>query len=215
LTVQLANLSFSPPILLAPMAGITDRPFRDLVAGFGAGLVVSEMVASAAMVAANPSMRARAELGFDAARTAVQIAGREAHWMAEAARIAEAQGAPIIDINMGCPAKKVTNGYSGSALMRKPDHALRLIEAVVGAVKVQVTLKTRRGWDDGLVIAPQIAARQIASRSAGKAIIRSVKRIRMPPIQPRKNPAVMPTSVPMTSASPLATTPMISEVCAP
>lgn len=141
------------------MAGITYRPFRDLVAGFGAALVVSEMVASAEMVAARPSVRARAELGFDAGRTAVQIAGREAHWMAEAARIAEAQGAAIIDINMGCPAKKVTNGYSGSALMRDPDHALRLIEAVVGAVKVPVTLKTRLGWDDGLLNAPQIAGR--------------------------------------------------------
>lgn len=158
MTVNLAEISLTPPILLAPMAGITDRPYRDLVARFGAGLVVSEMVASAEMVAAKPSVRARAELGYDAARTAVQIAGREAHWMAEAARIAEAQGAPIIDINMGCPAKKVTNGYSGSALMRDPDHALRLIEAVVRAVKVPVTLKTRLGWDDGLLNAPQIAA---------------------------------------------------------
>lgn len=140
------------------MAGITDRPFRDVVARFGAGLVVSEMVASAEMVAAKPSVCARAELGYDAGRTAVQIAGREAHWMAEAARIAEAQGAAIIDINMGCPAKKVTNGYSGSALMRDPDHALRLIEAVVGAVKVPVTLKTRLGWDEALLNAPQIAA---------------------------------------------------------
>lgn len=145
------------------MAGITDRPFRDLVASFGAGLVVSEMVASAEMVAAKPSVRARAELGFDAGRTAVQIAGREAHWMAEAARIAEAQGAPVIDINMGCPAKKVTNGYSGSALMRDPDHALRLIEAVVGAVRVPVTLKTRLGWDAALLNAPGIAARAEAA----------------------------------------------------
>ena len=145
------------------MAGITDRPFRDVVARFGAGLVVSEMVASAEMVAAKPSVRARAELGYDAGRTAVQIAGREAHLMAEAARIAEAQGAAIIDINMGCPAKKVTNGYSGSALMRDPDHALRLIEAVVGAVKVPVTLKTRLGWDEALLNAPQIAARAEAA----------------------------------------------------
>ena len=145
------------------MAGITDRPFRDVVARFGAGLVVSEMVASAEMVAAKPSVRARAELGYDAGRTAVQIAGREAHWMAEAARIAEAQGAAIIDINMGCPAKKVTNCYSGSALMRDPDHALRLIEAVVGAVKVPVTLKTRLGWDEALLNAPQIAARAEAA----------------------------------------------------
>jgi nifR3 family TIM-barrel protein len=152
-------MPLSPPVLLAPMAGITDRPFRDLVASFGAGLVVSEMVASQEMVEAKASVRARAELGYDAARTAVQIAGREAHWMAEAARIAEAQGARIIDINMGCPAKKVTNGYSGSALMRDPDHALRLIEAVVGAVNVPVTLKTRLGWDDACLNAADLARR--------------------------------------------------------
>ena len=168
MTFQLANVPLTPPVLLAPMAGITDRPFRDLVARFGAGLVVSEMVASAEMVMAKPSVRARAELGYDAGRTAVQIAGREAHWMAEAARIAEAQGAAIIDINMGCPAKKVTNGYSGSALMRDPDHALSLIAAVVGAVKVPVTLKTRLGWDDAMLNAPQIAAR---AESAGVQMI--------------------------------------------
>ena len=168
MTFQLANVPLTPPVLLAPMAGITDRPFRDLVARFGAGLVVSEMVASAEMVMAKPSVRARAELGYVASRTAVQIAGREAHWMAEAARIAEAQGAAIIDINMGCPAKKVTNGYSGSALMRDPDHALSLIAAVVGAVKVPVTLKTRLGWDDAMLNAPQIAAR---AESAGVQMI--------------------------------------------
>ena len=159
MTVSLADMPLSPPVLLAPMAGITDRPFRDLVASFGAGLVVSEMVASQEMVEAKASVRARAELGYDAARSAVQIAGREAHWMAEAARIAEAQGARIIDINMGCPAKKVTNGYSGSALMRDPDHALRLIEAVVGAVSVPVTLKTRLGWDDACLNAADLARR--------------------------------------------------------
>lgn len=168
MTVNLADIAIAPPVLLAPMAGITDRPFRDLVARFGAGLVVSEMVASAEMVMAKPSVRARAELGYDAGRTAVQIAGREAHWMAEAARIAEAQGAAIIDINMGCPAKKVTNGYSGSALMRDPDHALRLIDAVVSAVKVPVTLKTRLGWDEAMRNAPQIATR---AESAGVQMI--------------------------------------------
>ncbi|NKX46437.1 tRNA dihydrouridine synthase DusB [Roseibacterium sp. KMU-115] len=156
-------MPLAPPVLLAPMAGITDRPFRDLVAGFGAGLVVSEMVASQEMVEARASVRARAELGCDAARTAVQIAGREAHWMAEAARIAEGQGARIIDINMGCPAKKVTSGYSGSALMRDLDHALSLIEAVVGAVSVPVTLKTRLGWDDAQRNAPALAARAEAA----------------------------------------------------
>jgi nifR3 family TIM-barrel protein len=145
------------------MAGITDLPFRRLVARFGAGLVVSEMVASQEMVEAKASVRARAELGFGEQATAVQIAGREAHWMAEAARIAAGQGARIIDINMGCPAKKVTGGMSGSALMRDPDHALRLIEAVVSAVDVPVTLKTRLGWDDDLLNAPALARRAEAA----------------------------------------------------
>jgi nifR3 family TIM-barrel protein len=145
------------------MAGITDRPFRDLVARFGAGLVVSEMVASQEMVQAKPGVRERAELGLGRADTAVQLAGRDPHWMAEAARMAEANGAPIIDINMGCPAKKVVGGMSGSALMREPDHALRLIEAVVGAVSVPVTLKTRLGWDEDALNAPEIARRAEAA----------------------------------------------------
>ena len=155
------SVDVAPPVLLAPLAGITDLPFRRVVAGFGAGLVVSEMVASQEMVQAKPSVRARAraELGLGEARTAVQLAGREAHWMAEAARMAEDGGAQVIDINMGCPAKKVVGGMSGSALMREPDHALRLIEAVVGAVGVPVTLKTRLGWDDDRLNAPGLAAR--------------------------------------------------------
>lgn len=141
------------------MAGITDRPFRDLVARFGAGLVISEMVASQEMVQAKAAMRERAELGMTVENTAVQIAGREAHWMAEAARWLEDAGAAMIDINMGCPAKRVTNGYSGSALLKTPDHALRLIEAVVGAVSVPVTLKTRLGWDDACLNAAAVAKR--------------------------------------------------------
>ena len=145
------------------MAGITDRPFRDLVQSFGAGLVVSEMVASQEMVQARPGTRAKAELGADVARTAVQLAGREAHWMAEAARWLADRGAAVIDINMGCPARKVTNGYSGSALLKTPDHALRLIEAVVNAVDVPVTLKTRLGWDESLMNAPEVAARAQAA----------------------------------------------------
>ncbi|MEJ6394881.1 tRNA dihydrouridine synthase DusB [Gymnodinialimonas sp. 2305UL16-5] len=157
--LTLDDITLDPPVLLAPMAGITDLPFRRLVARFGAGLVVSEMVASQEMVEAKASVRARAELGFGEQASAVQIAGREAHWMAEAARIAEGQGARIIDINMGCPAKKVTGGMSGSALMRAPDHALALIEAVVSAVSVPVTLKTRLGWDDDTLNAADIARR--------------------------------------------------------
>jgi tRNA-dihydrouridine synthase B len=159
LTIPLADRVLSPPVFLAPLAGITDLPFRTLVAGFGAGLVVSEMVASQEMVEAKPSARARAELGIGQARSAVQLAGREAHWMARAAEMAEAQGAEIIDINMGCPAKKVTTGLSGSALMRDLDHALDLIDAVVGAVNVPVTLKTRLGWDDASRNAPELARR--------------------------------------------------------
>ncbi len=163
MTVQVAHLTLTPPVFLAPLAGITDRPFRDLVSRFGAGLVVSEMVASQEMVQAKPGVRERAELGFGDATTSVQLAGREAHWMAEAARQVEANGATLIDINMGCPAKKVTSasgaGASGSALMKDLDHALTLIEAVVGAVKIPVTLKTRLGWDDDMLNAAELAKR--------------------------------------------------------
>ncbi len=168
LSVHLAHIPLTPPVLLAPLAGITDLPFRNLVQSFGAGLVVSEMVASQEMVQAKPGVRERAELGLDAENTSVQIAGREAHWMAEAARMVEASGARVIDINMGCPAKKVTNGYSGSALMRDLDHALGLIEAVVAAVSVPVTLKTRLGWDSDCLNAPELARR---AQEAGVAMI--------------------------------------------
>nr|WP_121065061.1 tRNA dihydrouridine synthase DusB [Chachezhania antarctica] len=157
-----------PPVLLAPMAGITDRPFRDLALRYGAGMVVSEMVASQEMVQAKPGVREKAELGAGTAGTSVQLAGRDPVWIAEAARQVADRGARVIDINMGCPAKKVTNGYSGSALMRTPDHALRMIEAVVGAVDVPVTLKMRLGWDDDCLNAPSIAQR---AESAGVAMI--------------------------------------------
>ena len=156
-------LGLTPPVILAPMAGITDLPFRTLVARFGAGLVVSEMVASQELLSRRPGTREKAELGLEVAGTSVQIAGREAAPMAEAARMIADQGARIIDINMGCPAKKVTQGASGSALMKTPDHALRLIEAVVGAVDVPVTLKTRLGWDDATMNAPSIARRAEAA----------------------------------------------------
>ncbi len=159
MSFTLGTTSMSPPIALAPMAGITDRPFRDLVRSFGVGLMVSEMVASQEMVQAKPGVRERAELSADAENTAVQLAGRDEYWIAEAAKQVAGQGARIIDINMGCPAKKVTNGYSGSALLKTPDHALKLIEAVVGAVDVPVTLKTRLGWDGNCLNAPDVARR--------------------------------------------------------
>ncbi len=166
--VTLGEITLDAPVLLAPMAGITDLPFRNLVQSFGAGLVVSEMVASQEMVQAKPGVRERAELGFGRAGTAVQLAGRDPWWMAEAARMVEANGAQIIDINMGCPAKKVVGGLSGSALMKEPDRALALIEAVVAAVSVPVTLKTRLGWDDDLRNAPRIAR---AAEAAGVKMI--------------------------------------------
>ncbi|AOZ69526.1 tRNA dihydrouridine synthase DusB [Rhodobacter xanthinilyticus] len=160
MTIHLDDHRLDPPVLLAPMAGITDLPFRRMVARFGAGLVVSEMVASGEMLTAKPSVRAKArsELGLDLP-SSVQLAGREARPMAEAAKMVADMGARIIDINMGCPAKKVTGGASGAALMRDPDHALRLIEAVTAAVDVPVTLKMRLGWDDESRNAADLARR--------------------------------------------------------
>jgi tRNA-dihydrouridine synthase B len=157
--LHLDDISIDPPVLLAPMAGITDLPFRRMVARFGAGLVASEMIGSQEVVQAQPLARSRAELGFGEGATAVQLAGRDPYWMAEAARFVAGQGARIIDINMGCPAKRVTTGWSGSALMKEPDHALRILEAVVAAVDVPVTLKTRLGWDDASLNAPLLAKR--------------------------------------------------------
>ena len=156
-------LDLDPPVFLAPMAGITDLPTRSLVARFGAGLVVSEMIASGEWLTERPGTREKAELGLGVEGTSVQIAGREAVPMAEAARMIAGQGARLIDINMGCPAKKVTQGASGSALMKTPDHALRLIEAVVEAVDIPVTLKTRLGWDDDMLNAAPIAQRAEAA----------------------------------------------------
>lgn len=157
MTVLPLDPALSPPVFLAPLAGITDLPFRSLVSRFGAGLVVSEMIASHDMVIGSAGSWEKAELGFGAENTAVQIAGRESHWMTEAARMAEANGAKMIDINMGCPAKKVVNGYSGSALLRDLSHAMTLIEAVVGTVNVPVSLKTRLGWDENTLNAAQLA----------------------------------------------------------
>jgi len=168
MTLTLNTKAITPPVLLAPLAGITDLPFRDLVSRFGAGLVVSEMIASHDMVAAKPSARDRAELGFGVANTSVQLAGRDPHWMAEAARMVADNGARVIDINMGCPAKKVVGGLSGSALMRDLDHAQRMIEAVAGAVDVPVTLKTRLGWDDDCLNAADLARR---AEGAGVAML--------------------------------------------
>ncbi len=145
-------------VFLAPLSGITDRAFRARAHNHGAGLVVSEMIASGELTGGSTeSIRRMRPAG--AQLHVVQLAGREGRHMAEAARIAAGAGADIIDINMGCPAKKVTGGYSGSALMRDLDHALTLIDAVVGAVKVPVTVKMRLGWDESALNAPILARR--------------------------------------------------------
>ena len=145
-SLRIGSVQVPNNVILAPMSGITDAPFRRLAERHGAGLVVSEMTACAALVQHHREARLRSD-GHGVAIHVVQLAGCEAHWMAEGARLAEAQGAHIIDINMGCPSKQVTNGAAGSALMRDLDHALSLIEATVAAVRVPVTLKIRLGWD--------------------------------------------------------------------
>jgi nifR3 family TIM-barrel protein len=140
------------------MSGVTDGPFRRLVARLGAGLVVSEMTASEALATGDAEAALRADgRGIDI--HVVQLVGCETEWMARAARLAEQNGAHIIDINMGCPARRVTTGVAGSALMRDLDHALRLIEATVRAVSIPVTLKVRLGWDASSINAPQLARR--------------------------------------------------------
>ena len=156
--LSIANHILPGAALLAPMSGVTDHGFRKIATRFGASLVVSEMVAADQLAAGDEESRLRAE-GEGLALHVVQLAGCTPAAMAEGARVAEASGADIIDINMGCPAKKVTGGLSGSALMRDLDHAQSLIEAVRGAVKVPVTLKMRLGWDETCLNAAELARR--------------------------------------------------------
>lgn len=144
--------------VLAPMSGVTDVVMRRIASRFGASMVVSEMVASDEFVLGNEEYRLRAE-GSGLDLHVVQLAGCEPRWMGEAAKLAEQSGADIIDINMGCPAKRVTGGYAGSALMRDLDHAASLIRATVAAVKIPVTVKMRLGWDHASMNAPELARR--------------------------------------------------------
>jgi nifR3 family TIM-barrel protein len=157
-TLRIGSIALDNRVLLAPMSGITDAPFRRLTAKLGAGLVVSEMTASDDLARGRPMSVLRCE-ATGIGPHVVQLAGCQEHWMSEGARIAESAGADIIDINMGCPARHVTGGQSGSALMRDLDHALRLIDATVSAVSVPVTLKMRLGWDENSLNAPELARR--------------------------------------------------------
>ncbi|MEM9878207.1 MAG: tRNA dihydrouridine synthase DusB [Pseudomonadota bacterium] len=155
--IQIGPVKIDNPVILAPMSGVTDMPFRQLVKSFGAGLVVSEMIASEAMIRATRRSQKMASNCAEEFPMSVQLAGCEGHVMAEAAKLNEDRGAAIIDINMGCPVKKVVNGHAGSALMRDLKHAAGLLEATVKAVKLPVTLKMRTGWDDASRNAPELA----------------------------------------------------------
>ena len=157
MSIILGKLRIEEPVILAPMSGVTDLPFRHLVKSFGAGLVVSEMIASAAVIRESRRSLAMAESEAEEQPMAVQLAGCEPAVMAEAAKLNADRGATIIDINFGCPMKKVVNGHAGSALMRDELHAARILEATVKAVDLPVTLKMRTGWDDRSRNAPRLA----------------------------------------------------------
>src|SRR5215468_10285121 len=157
MSISIASVTLDDPIILAPMSGVSDLPFRRLVKRLGAGLVVSEMIASEAMIRQTRQSMTMAKSCVDEQPMAVQLAGCEPKVMAEAAKLNADQGARIIDINFGCPVKKVVNGYAGSALMRDEAHAARILEATVKAVSLPVTLKMRTGWDADNRNAPRLA----------------------------------------------------------
>ena len=157
MTIEIGPVTLSGPVLLAPMSGVTDQPFRRLVKREGAGLVVSEMIASEAMIRETRQSMLMARNSPEEFPMAVQLAGCEARVLAEAAKLNQDRGAALIDINMGCPVKKVVNGHAGSALMRDLTNAGQLLEAAVKAVSLPVTLKMRTGWDDRSRNAPELA----------------------------------------------------------
>jgi tRNA-dihydrouridine synthase B len=163
MSINVGPIQLPNRVLLAPMSGVSDAPFRAFAHECGAGMVVSEMVASRELVEQRADVVRRAAGRNQIWPFVIQLAGREEQWMAAGAQLAQDLGADIIDINMGCPARQVTGGFSGSALMRDLDHALRLIEATVAATKVPVTLKMRLGWDAGSINAPELARRAEAA----------------------------------------------------
>ena len=157
MSINIGSVRLADPVILAPMSGVTDLPFRRLVKRHGAALVVSEMIASQAMIRESRQSLKMAENSPQEQPMAVQLAGCEPAVMAEAAKLNEDRGAQLIDINFGCPVKKVVNGHAGSSLMRDETHAARILEATVKAVKLPVTLKMRTGWDDATRNAPRLA----------------------------------------------------------
>ena len=157
MSIHLGSITLEDPVILAPMSGVTDLPFRRLVKEEGAALVVSEMIASQAAIRETRQSLTMAQSCQEEQPMAVQLAGCEPQVMAEAAKLNADRGAGLIDINFGCPVKKVVNGHAGSALMRDEVHAARILEATVKAVNLPVTLKMRTGWDDNHRNAPALA----------------------------------------------------------
>jgi tRNA-dihydrouridine synthase B len=155
--IDLGPVTIADPVILAPMSGVSDLPFRRLVKQHGAGLVVSEMIASEAMIRKTRQSKTMATSCAEEQPMAVQLAGCEPRVMAEAAKLNADRGAALIDINFGCPVKKIVNGHAGSALMRDETHAARILEATVNAVDLPVTLKMRTGWDANNRNAPRLA----------------------------------------------------------
>src|SRR5262250_1082933 len=157
MSIAIGSVALTDPVLLAPMSGVSDLPFRRLVKRLGAGLVVSEMIASEAMIRETRQSLTMAKSCADEQPMAVQLAGCEPRVMAEAAKLNADRGARLIDINFGCPVKKIVNGHAGSALMRDERHAAKILDATVRAVNLPVTLKMRTGWDEGSRNAPALA----------------------------------------------------------
>src|SRR5579883_891649 len=168
MSISIGSIRLDDPVLLAPMSGVSDMPFRRLVKRHGAGLVVSDMIASEAMIRETRQSMTMAKSCEEEQPMAVQLAGCEPEVMAEAAKLNADRGAALIDINFGCPVKKVVNGHAGSALMRDECHAARILEATVKAVDLPVTLKMRTGWDERNRNAPRLA--QIAQSSGIRMI---------------------------------------------
>ena len=161
--MRIGDIPVDPPVLLAPMAAVTDLPFRTVCEEFGVGLTITEFLSAHALAAGDPKTTGKLTASLDGRRFGVQIFGREEDKMAEAAKLAVAIGASLVDINMGCPAKRVVAGECGSALMREPQIAQTLVRAVVGAVPahVPVTVKHRAGWDQGHRNAPEFACAMV------------------------------------------------------
>lgn len=157
MSVQIGHITLTDPVILAPLSGVTDMPFRQVAKRHGAPMVVSEMIASQAMIRNTRQTMKMVQRSPEDSPMAVQLAGCDPEVMAEAARLNADLGADIIDINFGCPVKKVVNGHAGSSLMRDELHAAKILEATVKAVDIPVTLKMRTGWDDNNRNAPKLA----------------------------------------------------------